>query len=540
MPDADRRIPALIFLTVLCIGVFTMQGKVRDSDAYPMVLTTQSIAERGTFEIENLTVESNPVADDWDNMYIYWAHTEDHQYGGRDESGQLFSKYGIMSSVIFIPLWYVGMLLASLFKLQGADKLSFIVFISGITIPLLLALCGVLLYRISRFFDYKPRTSAFLALALTLCSNLLVYGGMYMSEVPQVTFMLLGWYFLFGFILKSKPVWWAFMCGFMYSLMMLTKFADVIYTLALAFIVIVKMGGVIVNGFRKFAKKIPVPADEYRRNAYGIGAVLLGLLIFPMVFYLYNHARFGNPFITGYGADDQFEFLPLKFFYAGIVGFLVSPGKSLFLYFPPVILFFWAFKRFRKKFPIVMIFIILHALTQLIFYSPFVYWSGFWSWGPRYALLILPAMIIPVGMLLEGDGAKKYLTAFKRLCYAGFIIQFPVLIIHFNEFIRLMRNTFDESIATGCYIKMYFIPIFSPILCNWMLLISKGFRKVFGIDISIWGLGSEGYTTTKLFFITLSRDIPKLAPFFIMLAMFLLAAGIYTGLRLRKVLWEES
>jgi len=199
MPDADRRIPALIFLTVLCIGLFAMQGKVRDSDAYPMVLTTQAICEQGTVAIENLTVEGNPVADDWANMHIYWAHTEDHQYGGRNDSGQLFSKYGILSSVVFIPLWYVGMLLASLLKFQGADGLSFIVFISGITIPLLLALCGVLLYRISRFFDYTPRTSAFLALALTLCSNLLVYGGMYMSEVPQVTFMLLGWYFLFGF-----------------------------------------------------------------------------------------------------------------------------------------------------------------------------------------------------------------------------------------------------------------------------------------------------------------------------------------------------
>lgn len=536
MPEPDRRIPKLIFLTVLCIGLFTMQGKVRDSDAYPMVLTTQAICERGTLAIENLNAEDNPVADDWANMKVYWAHTEEHQYGGRNDSGELFSKYGIMASVVFIPLWYIGMLLASLFGLEGASRLSFIVFIAGITIPLLLALCGVLLYRISRTFDFTPRTATFLALALALCSNLLVYGGMYMSEVTQVTFMLLGWHFIFGFILKKKPVWWALAGGFAYSLMMLTKFADVIYTLPLLFIVAVKMGGAIVDGFRRFSKGLPIPAVEYRRNAYGIGAVLAGLIIFPVAFYLFNYARFGNPLTTGYGAEDQFEFLPFKYFYAGLAGFLISPGKSLFLYFPPVVLFFWAFRRFRGKFPAVMIFFILHALTQLLFYMPFIYWSGFWSWGPRYSLLILPALLIPVGVLLEGDGAKRYLTAFRRLCYAGFIIQFPVLIIHFNEFIRLMRNTFGEAITTGCYIKMYFIPIFSPVLCNWWLLISKLFHTIFGVGIPIWGMNTEGYTATKLFFITLSRDIPSLAPVFIILAVGFLLGAIVIGLRLKDLL----
>ena len=221
----------------------------------------------------------------------------------------------------------------------------------------------------------------------------------------------------------------------------------------------------------------------------------------------------------------------------GLIGFLISPGTSLFLYFPPAMLVFWAFKRFHARFPMFAWFFLFHALIQLIFYSRLIYWSGFWNWGPRYTLPILPALILPVGVILEGDGSRRFINGFRRLCYAGFLVQLPVLLIHFNEFIRLMRNTYGEP---ACYIKMFYIPPYSPILCNWWLLLSKAMRSFFKVDMPIWGMNTEGYSSTKLFFVTLSRDVPRLMPLFAGAAIITLCAAIYAGRRLKRVLKNNN
>jgi hypothetical protein len=96
-----------------------------------------------------------------------------------------------------------------------------------------------------------------------------------------------------------------------------------------------------------------------------------------------------------------------------------------------------------------------------------------------------------------------------------------------------MRNTFGEP---ECYIKMFYIPPYSPILCNWWLLLSKFMRTVFYFPLNIRGMGTEGYTSTKLFFIVLSRDIPSMAPYFIALAVIFLGVAIYAALQLKKSL----
>jgi hypothetical protein len=394
--------------------------------------------------------------------------------------------------------------------------------------PVLLATCAALLFRIGRFLGYGIKTSAALSLALALCSNLLVYGGMYMSEVTQVAFLLMGWYFLFGFIYGNKSYMWAFYAALGYSLLMLTKFADLIYVLPLLFIAAAKIAGPLIDSYSRLLRGQPVLREDFRRYAYAVIGIIIGLAIFPLIFYLYNYLRFGDPSKTGYLREYQQLYIPI---YYGLAGFLISPGKSLFLYCPPAILFFWAIRKFHRKYPIETWFFIFHAGIQIIFYSRLIYWSGFWSWGPRYSLLILPALLLPVGMLLEGEGAKKYVNGFRRLCYAGFIVQLPVLIIHFNEFIRLMRNTFSEP---ECYIRMFYIPQFSPVLCNWWLLLSKFTRTVFNFPLNIYGMSTEGYSSTKLFFITMSRDIPPLSPFFITIALISLILAVYGGIKLKR------
>jgi len=105
------------------------------------------------------------------------------------------------------------------------------------------------------------------------------------------------------------------------------------------------------------------------RLAPGLGAVF-GLLFY----FLYNWVRFANPFI--FGQPYAFSFVSIP---TGVAGLLVSPGRGLIWYCPPVVLAvlgLWKAAQGRR----------LEALSIVALFAAFLglhsfwtAWSGGWS-----------------------------------------------------------------------------------------------------------------------------------------------------------------
>jgi hypothetical protein len=116
----------------------------------------------------------------------------------------------------------------------------------------------------------------------------------------------------------------------------------------------------------------------------------------------YNYIRFGSFLQSGqwkYWGTNPFSILHVP---TGLAGLLVSPGKSLFLYSPILVLFPFYLRGFFRATPRHISYALLSLVAvYLLFYSFFRDWHGDWCWGPRYILVITPFLIMPLAALIE-------------------------------------------------------------------------------------------------------------------------------------------
>jgi hypothetical protein len=133
----------------------------------------------------------------------------------------------------------------------------------------------------------------------------------------------------------------------------------------------------------------------------------------------YNLHRFGSPFVVfrpnALGtledlAAPWFSILHLQ----GIAGLLLSPGKGLFWYAPPMLLVALAATTLARRHRTEALAIGAYGLVAIVFFGRFRYWHGDWGWGPRYvAPLFLAAA--PLAWLV----AERIRAARPRVKAAG-------------------------------------------------------------------------------------------------------------------------
>jgi hypothetical protein len=194
-------------------------------------------------------------------------------------------------------------------------------------------------------------------------------------------------------------------------------------------------------------------------------AVLLVILLLAGVA---NYVRFHSFTEFGYG---YYGSLAAHNGWIGLVGLLVSPGGSLFLYFPVAILLPWAAKSMvnqnMKRLLFLFVFIIVVNwldVGTLSFKEPNSWWGD--GWGPRYFVVLLPFITLMVGSLLVGKGKKAFLKfSLIGLSAAGFCITMLGVLFwsYYDHFLMI----FNEKIAYGfVWNKMAWDPTHSPIVLH--------------------------------------------------------------------------
>ena len=107
---------------------------------------------------------------------------------------------------------------------------------------------------------------------------------------------------------------------------------------------------------------------------------------------LYGSAfEFGYPPLAEGGRQLNTFQTPI---YLGLFGFLFSPGKSIFLFAPPIVLALAAVPRLWRdpQWRGLACIATLVPLTYLLFYSTYTQWEGGYCFGPRY--LIPPLLLL--------------------------------------------------------------------------------------------------------------------------------------------------
>jgi hypothetical protein len=128
----------------------------------------------------------------------------------------------------------------------------------------------------------------------------------------------------------------------------------------------------------------PIDPPTIRRYVAFGAASSVGLLALMA----FNYARFAAPFNEG-RFDDPMIFGRGNVL-AGLLGLLVSPGKSLLLFSPPLVLAFLGGHRLFALAPALATAIVAVSLTHLLVVAQVVFFGGDWCWGPRYLLVLIP------------------------------------------------------------------------------------------------------------------------------------------------------
>ena len=156
----------------------------------------------------------------------------------------------------------------------------------------------------------------------------------------------------------------------------------------------------------------------------------------------WNKHLFGRAFDFGYPETAEFGKRLNTFqtpFYVGLTGFLVSPGKSVFLYSPLLILAIFGIRSLWKRDRGLATICAGLPITYLLLYMRYTQWEGGYCVGPRYLLPSITVSCMAVGAFLQSH-ARSPRYAIGMLGVLGFLVQ---LIISSTNFLE------DQVIAAG-------------------------------------------------------------------------------------------
>jgi len=271
-----------------------------------------------------------------------------------------------------------------------------------------------LFFRLCRRHGASPRVARGATALLALGTIVWVYARYPFSEIAQIA-CFTGFFLELSQLLKRLDPRTALAVGVWAGLLLNTKS---IYALCLPGALLM-----IVLAHRKTL--LPM------LRAVGLAAV--GLLPGVLMVLLYNAIRFGGVTRTGYTKVGD---VMVENVLVAAWGFLFSPGKSIFLYAPPLVLAVLGLPRFWRSHRLSVLAMLATIVPVMLFYARLPSWPGDWSWGPRYLVFAVPVLLLPaIGFLADMRWPGRSLVTAVFL--VGFAVQLLGNAFYWDHFLRI-------------------------------------------------------------------------------------------------------
>ena len=400
---------ALVFCFFLSIYALIIYGQIRYGDEAERYLQAQSLVERQTLEIR-------------------WIPGE----GQTGVGGKPFNQFEMGYGALLIPLYAIGRVVGLVFPSPDADWApTLAVMLSN---PIITALTCAVLFSFCRALGMRHRTAIWTTIFFGLGTLAVPYAKGLYREALQALTLLVAVYatYVFRRTASSK---WLLTAGIAFGYLAFTKVANL----------------ALLPFFLVYLLLIPTQQKRIPHMVRVVGVFLLPLLALLTVQGIVNVLKFGNFFNIGpYNYGNPLPYFSLANVIAGITGLLFSPTKSLFIFAPPVTLFFPAWFWFFRKDKVQAVFILSVVVGQVVFSGAYVGWDGGTYWGPRYLVEIVPLLILPLGFLLEeGDDIKGWLLKIVTVVVflLGFVVQVIAALTNDREYQDVIGRPLDLASA---------------------------------------------------------------------------------------------
>jgi hypothetical protein len=407
-PSSSHRHLALwLFATFQFFYLLTSTGRVRTSDEYNTLYTTESLVLHGTTAVPQAVALHN-------------------FYGRPDVHGQPRAAYPPGQALLCMPWYALGQyVLARMPGVPPEDTDLVVAFTSCLSSATFSSLAVTFFFLLLVGIGSPLRAALMATAMLGLATPIFAYSAWLFSEpLSAAMFTGVAW-LLFARnndpedLQNGKPISLptAAIAGLILGLATLVRPTNVIAVAVFAVAVMMKNGEARGRG---------APAAFALCAASTVGVAIL---------LAHNALLFGSPFAFGYPAAaegakrlNRFETPILK----GLYGFLFSPGKSAFLFAPPIILALIGLGALWRRDRGLATIAILLPLANLFFFAKYSQWEGGYCVGPRYVVPALVLLCLGLGPVLANAGARiKVLSVV--LLVAGALVQGISLATSFME-----------------------------------------------------------------------------------------------------------
>jgi hypothetical protein len=114
---------------------------------------------------------------------------------------------------------------------------------------------------------------------------------------------------------------------------------------------------------------------------------------------------------------------------------LFAPGVGLFIFSPILITVFFSFPDFFRKNKSECLLLLSILVLNVIYHADLGAWHGFVAWGPRYLLMVVPFLLIPLGASLEKRNKKFMLLLILTLGALGVLFNLAYVVQDVSWFV---------------------------------------------------------------------------------------------------------
>ncbi len=170
---------------------------------------------------------------------------------------------------------------------------------------------------------------------------------------------------------------------------------------------------------------------EARSSCLRCLCFLLGVTIGLLLSFGYNDLRFGSFFDSGKMRNFSHRHPVWGNPIAGLLTLLISPGKSVFLYSPPLVLGLMGIRSLWRRRPETAFVIVNASVALILFMSCYAGVGGDWCWGPRFLTILLPLWALTFPFIPTGKVRREVVLA---IVGAGLLVQAMALSVETQRF----------------------------------------------------------------------------------------------------------
>ena len=400
----------LLFCFLLAAQALFFSGRFHSLDEMALLATTESMVRWHHTDINSMAWEQ-------------WFLTGPDQQGMFNAQGDLYGKKAPLVAWLCAPLYAAADLLHA-HPLPASLLLN----------ALVVAATALVVYRFAARLGSSPHLAVVSALLFALGTHAFVYARFLFSEPLSGLGLLLAVEGVWRYGHEEPSRLRALLeAGAGLGLAVLGNVVN------LAFVPLLLL--YLLLAFARARKGMRAPA-----------ALLVPVALAVAAWVIWNAARFGSPFTSGYHWQQGEGFSsPL---WVSIPGLLLSPARGLLFFVPLSLLAGAGIRSWMRRDQSWTLLVLALIAAHLVVFGAWWMWWGGWCWGPRFLVPLtpfLPLLALPVLQAFPRAGPRRR-TAILAVCAASVAVQILGAAVGFDEFeLRLSQI----HLATGATRDLY-------------------------------------------------------------------------------------